>query len=507
MAGSSSVAVRLGVPSSFLKHIRRVQDNSHNHDDDLEYDPETAGPSPDEAELVVPWSFMKHIFRVQGGLTTKRHSHPPPPVKEPGEHDLYVPAPAVKELDWEIVGQPFSLMAGHEAQFSGSREQISCSLRAQREARPSCFGPILPTPAVEDCDPSMVVPVPPFSPNKEYDTSEYSNNNDVLEKLEEIRNRNKEFFQIFALSRFCPLIQMHQRARPSRFCDELDFTFKFWDMVNTPLIASLPRSALPHQDYEDFTPEQKRRIRFYPVTSYPSSFWALVMVLIPVHENMLRFFHLNDRNKDLLFDIPDCAVHDAMQELQEAHLELVTKLDSVMIGEWNQKLAYPDVECGTLDMARRLYELKNAQDWLKSQLDQIHALATQRANLIHFARIRGATKAGSARHRQGIPPLSTAVRLRNMMRIEGLTMKILVATTKLCAIHKNFAGIFTGFYNHLADNMCYTPAAGPLFEEETNPIKLNPIYEGFALDPAVENVDWMKSLNSEGPFDYYEGMN
>ncbi|KAJ5638475.1 hypothetical protein N7528_000865 [Penicillium herquei] len=135
MAGPSSIPVRLGVPSST------------NPDDDLEYDPEVAGPSPDQTHLAIPESFLKHIWRVSYKSKKKIAQKLSSPVEEPGPYDIYVPAPATKELDWKIAGQPYSLMAGHKIQSSEIRDE-GCSLEIQKEARPSCFGPLLPTPAI-----------------------------------------------------------------------------------------------------------------------------------------------------------------------------------------------------------------------------------------------------------------------------------------------------------------------------------------------------------------------
>ncbi|KAJ5638474.1 hypothetical protein N7528_000864 [Penicillium herquei] len=153
----SSIAANLGVTASFLKHMRRVIESSTNQDDDLEYDSEVADPSPDTTYLVVPRSFFKHIWRVKANLNNQKKDKPPSLVKEPGRYDVYIPAPAAEELDWEISGLPYSIAASHDIQPCKTRDEVY-ALKTRREARPSRFGPLLPTRAPSSIAARLGVP-------------------------------------------------------------------------------------------------------------------------------------------------------------------------------------------------------------------------------------------------------------------------------------------------------------------------------------------------------------
>ncbi|KAJ6024203.1 hypothetical protein N7540_005000 [Penicillium herquei] len=371
----------------------------------------------------------------------------------------------------------------------------SSSLGPRLEAKPSYFGLSLPTPAIEDCDPEMDIPVPSHSPLN-YEFPPISLAQEAFEVAQERRDQEKEIFKHWAESRFSPLEQMRRPARPTPFMVDFDFTYSFWDIINVPLITLAPESGLPYDLYDDFTKEQKKRARCFSVHCYPSSFWHLVGRLIPVHQSMLKFFELNDQNRRLVKDLPESPSRSIMKGIQAAHHGLVTKLDSVMIGEWNRQLAYPDVEVSTQRMTVMFDNLEKAQRWLKSEVNSIHQLATKRARLVELLEIGRNFRAAHAANRQ-TTAFGAEFRIRMEREVQSLATAILVCTRKLRKVHKNFAGEFTRLYNHLTDNMSYTPAPGPLFDEEIHPIEMNPIFEGFAMDPAAENVDWMKSLVSD----------
>ncbi|KAJ5714771.1 uncharacterized protein N7483_011952 [Penicillium malachiteum] len=393
--------------------------------------------------------------------------------------DLYLPVLALEDCEMGLAG-PSSLKTDHEA-------------------KPSLFALCPPTPAVGDFDPDIAVPVPPHSPfqDKFPPIAPITRDEDGLDVAQERRDRDKEIFTLWAESRFSPLDQMRRPARPSPFMNDFDFTYSFWNLVDVPLITLAPESGLPHQVYENFTKEQKKRVRFFSVQSYPSTFWHLVERLIPIHDCMLDFFEANDQNIHLLDDFPRNIARHMMKKIQLDHQKLVTKLDSVMIGEWNGQIAYPDVEVNTMKMFLMFRDLRRAQEWLRQEVDNIHQLATKRAHLLELMETGGNTRGVRAAKRRTTPGVRAEFRIRTEAKVGVMARSICDLARRLRKVHRYFAGEFLRLHNHLADNMSYKPAAGPLFDEEIHPIRMNPIYEGYAMDPAAESVDWMKNLISE----------
>lgn len=253
---------------------------------------------------------------------------------------------------------------------------------------------------------------------------------------------------------------------------EMIFQKDFWLWINNDKIdgyytpIKIPKGELPTAPtYPNFG-------RRFPPTDYPASFWALaeeLRILEKALTDIIRYLEACREQFTYLF-----VRHSLVDDLRDGHQEMLNLIDSYLSGEKDGLLAYPDIQVPSFALWSLLEVIVTDHRSMLNSIEKVQELCCVRDHTLRLL-LRQFPFPGNAPLRQHLEAKANEQQNHASERAQNLLKT-----------HVAYKQQFMKLHGYFMKNMSYVPVGGVLFEEERKPIVLDPIFDGFAMNPAVE---------------------
>ncbi|KAJ5993479.1 hypothetical protein N7451_009203 [Penicillium sp. IBT 35674x] len=265
------------------------------------------------------------------------------------------------------------------------------------------------------------------------------------------------------------------RSRKSklRACmKELIFQKDFWLWINNDKIDGQYTSIKIPKCEPPTAPTHPNFGCRFPLTDYPASFCALFMEMRILEDALREVIGLIENMREPFADltIPPSLLDD----LQAGHQEMLDLVEGYYAREKKGSIAYSNIQVPSFTLWSLLEGIITDHRTLVNRIVDIERLCRCRDETLDTL-LDQLPLRGNARLRQHYEAIA------NKYHDHASEW-----ACNLLKTHVAYKQQFMKLHDYFMDNMSYVPAGGALFAEEETPIVLDPIFDGFAMSPAVE---------------------
>ncbi|KAJ5256963.1 hypothetical protein N7478_013067 [Penicillium angulare] len=292
-----------------------------------------------------------------------------------------------------------------------------------------------------------------------------------------------------------------KKQKSSSLMEDMCFAADFGDIVDTEAIQKHKSSGLYAEveleshsgsglgsgletefpDPSEILPTQlnRGRKRKHSSHDYPTSFLLLCRQLWVIMLQTDEFSKWLNTTITLLQNLQSPTKDQVFEHICSVHTNIISQTSLILSGQDGPggRIAYPDIKVPSPRLWSLLDEIFTENSFILDRILGIRELAT-----VHRHKL--------GQRRQGGLNYVQYVKLDR--EINHLAYRVMEDVGKLGKMHWSFEYSFQKLRSYLTDKICYVPSGGPLFEEETKPVKAMKIFEGFAMDPSAESLNWKK---------------
>lgn len=265
------------------------------------------------------------------------------------------------------------------------------------------------------------------------------------------------------------------RSRKSKLREcmkEVIFQKDFWLWINSDKVDGQYTSIKIPECEPPAAPTHPNFGRRFPLTDYPASFCALFMELRILEDALREVIGLIDNFREPFADLS--IPPSLWDDLQAGHQGMLDLVEGYFAGEKNGAIAYPNIQVPSFKLWSLLEGIITDHRSLVYRILDIERLCCCRDEAL-ITLLGQLPLRGNARLRQHYEAIA------NKYHDHASEWACNLLKTHMASKQQ-----FMKLHDYFMDNMSYVPAAGALFEEEKTPIVLDPIFDGFAMSPAVE---------------------
>ncbi|KAJ6096012.1 hypothetical protein N7486_006758 [Penicillium sp. IBT 16267x] len=265
------------------------------------------------------------------------------------------------------------------------------------------------------------------------------------------------------------------RSRKSKLREcmkEAIFQADFWLWINKEKIdgqytpIKIPKCKPPTAPgYPNFG-------RRFPLTDYPASFWALTEEMRVLEDALTKVINYIEVCREQFANL--IVPSSLLDDLQAGHQEMLNLIASYLSGEKNGSIAYPDIQVPSFRLWSLLEVITTDHISMLNSIQEVQRLCRDRDDTLERLLWQF--------------PFPGNARLRQHFEAEANKQHDHAShqARRLLTTHVAYKRQFMKLHECFVSNVSYIPAVGALFEEETTPIPLDSVFEGFAMNPAVE---------------------